>query len=51
LYDIPRVISNGYNDGNTVEQRTKMLEFLSQQRWADAEKGQPDYSLNRTAIN
>lgn len=44
LYNIPRVISNGYNDANTVDQRTKMLEYLSQQRWADAEKGQTDYS-------
>jgi len=43
LYDIPRVMSNGYNDANTVEQRTKMLEQLSQQRWEDAENGQPKY--------
>ncbi|MBK8699425.1 MAG: alpha/beta hydrolase [Saprospiraceae bacterium] len=43
LYNIPRVMSNGYNDANTVEQRTKMLEQLSQQRWEDAENGQPEY--------
>jgi fermentation-respiration switch protein FrsA (DUF1100 family) len=43
LYNIPRVMSNGYNDTNTVEQRTKMLEELSQQRWEDAENGQPKY--------
>ena len=43
LYNIPRVMSNGYNDTNTVEQRTKMLEQLSQQRWEDAENGQPKY--------
>lgn len=43
LYNIPRVMSNGYNDANTVEQRTKMLEQLGQQRWEDAENGQPKY--------
>lgn len=43
LYDIPRVSSNGYNDSNTLEQRTKMLEQLGQQRWEDAENGQPKY--------
>ena len=43
LYDIPRVMSNGYNDSRTVEERTKMLEALSQQRWADAESGKPSY--------
>ncbi len=43
MYEIPRVMSNGYNDTNTVEQRTKMLETLSLQRWEDAEKGTPKY--------
>ena len=43
LYDIPRVMSNGYNDSRTVEERSKMLEALSQQRWADAEAGKPSY--------
>nr|WP_315143748.1 alpha/beta hydrolase [uncultured Flavobacterium sp.] len=43
LYNIPRVMSNGYNDANTLEQRTKMLEQLGQQRWEDAENRQPKY--------
>lgn len=43
LYNIPRVMSNGYNDANTLEQRTKMLEQLGQQRWEDAENGQSKY--------
>ena len=43
MYDIPRVSSNGYNDKVTVEERTKMLEKLSLQRWKDAEKGTPEY--------
>jgi hypothetical protein len=43
MYDIPRVSSNGYNDKVTVEERTKMLEQLSLQRWKDAENGTPEY--------
>lgn len=43
MYDIPRVSSNGYNDKRTVEERTKMLEQLSLQRWEDAENGKPKY--------
>ena len=41
LYDMTRVISKGYNDSVTPEQRTKTLEDLGQQRWKDAEDGKP----------
>jgi uncharacterized protein len=48
MYDMTRVMSKGYNDSVTLEQRTKTLEQLSRQRWADAEKGtaayQPPYN-------
>jgi len=43
MYDMTRVMSKGYNDSVTLEQRTKALEQLSQQRWADAEKNAPAY--------
>ncbi len=43
MYDMSRVMSKGYNDSVTLEQRTKALEQLGQQRWADAEKGEPAY--------
>ncbi len=43
MYDMTRVMSKGYNDSVTLEQRTRALEQLSQQRWADAEKGSPTY--------
>ncbi|MNY12999.1 hypothetical protein D3C86_1461110 [compost metagenome] len=36
-----RVMSKGYNDSVTLEQRTKTLEDLGQQRWKDAEAGKP----------
>ena len=41
LYDMTRVMSRGYNDVVTLEQRTKTLENLSEQRWKDAEAGKP----------
>lgn len=43
MYDMTRVISKGYNDVMTLEQRTKTLEDLNQQRWKDAETGEPEY--------
>ncbi len=39
MYNMTRVMSKGYNDAVTLEQRTKMLEQLGQQRWKDAENG------------
>lgn len=39
MYDMTRVISKGYNDATTLEQRTQMLEQLGEQRWKDAEAG------------
>jgi hypothetical protein len=43
MYDMTRVMSKGYNDTVTLEQRTKTLENLSQQRWKDAENGTPAF--------
>lgn len=43
MYDMSRVMSKGYNDSVTPEQRTQALELLSQQRWTDAEKGTSAY--------
>lgn len=43
MYDMTRVMSKGYNDGVTKEERTKTLEQLSRQRWEDAAKGDPAY--------
>ncbi len=41
MYDMSRVMSKGYNDSTTKEERTKTLEHLSQQRWKDAENCGP----------
>ena len=43
MYDMTRVMSKGYNDALTLEERTKTLEQLSRQRWHDAENGTPAY--------
>ena len=40
MYDMSRVNAKGYFDATTLEQRTKMLEQLGEQRWKDAEKGE-----------
>ncbi len=46
MYDMTRVMSKGYNDVVTAEQRTQTLEQLSQQRWKDAESGSYAPSTN-----
>ncbi|HWJ27233.1 MAG TPA: alpha/beta hydrolase [Flavisolibacter sp.] len=46
MYDMSRVMSKGYYEAVTLDQRTKLLEQLSQQRWVDAEKGIPAPSTN-----
>jgi fermentation-respiration switch protein FrsA (DUF1100 family) len=43
MYDMSRVMSKGYNDSVTLEQRTKTLEQLSLRRWEDAKNGTPAY--------
>ncbi|BBP60009.1 hypothetical protein PHLH4_35990 [Pseudomonas sp. St316] len=43
MYDMTRVMSKGYNDSVTLEQRTQGLEQLSAQRWLDAKNGAPAY--------
>ncbi|ATY34348.1 alpha/beta hydrolase [Sphingomonas psychrotolerans] len=43
MYDMSRLMSKGYNDSVTLEQRTQTLEQLNRQRWEDAEKGTPAY--------
>jgi uncharacterized protein len=39
MYDMSRSMSRSYKDSYTKEQRHKVIDYLSQQRWADAEKG------------
>lgn len=39
MYDMTRVMSKGYNDSVTPEQRAQTLNQLAEQRWQDAENG------------
>lgn len=43
MYDMSRVMSRGYNDSVTPEQREQALEKMSRQRWEDAANGKPAY--------
>lgn len=43
MYDMSRVMSKGYNDSVTLEQRAQGLEQMSRQRWEDAANGKPAY--------
>ena len=46
MYNMSRVMANGYYDALTPEQRTQTLEHLGEQRWKDAEKGSYAGSAN-----
>lgn len=39
MYDMSRSMSRGYKDSYTLEQRHKVIDYLSQQRWVDAQNG------------
>jgi fermentation-respiration switch protein FrsA (DUF1100 family) len=39
MYDMSRSMSRSHKDGYTREQRHKVVNYLSQQRWADAQAG------------
>ena len=46
MYDMSRVNAEGYFGSTTPEQRTKMIEEMSLQRWEDAKNGTPKYPEN-----
>ncbi|WP_459206702.1 alpha/beta hydrolase [Pseudomonas sp. MLB6B] len=41
MYDMSRSMSRSYKDSYTPEQRHVVIDYLSQQRWTDAELGKP----------
>lgn len=41
MYDMSRVMSKGYFDSMTAEERNGALEQMNQQRWEDAANGEP----------
>jgi uncharacterized protein len=46
MYDMSRVMANGWEDKGTLEQRTMQLEQMSLKRWKDAEEGKTSYGSN-----
>ncbi|MDN3667986.1 alpha/beta hydrolase [Echinicola jeungdonensis] len=46
MYDMSRVNAEGYFGSMTPEQRSKILEEMSLQRWEDAKNGTPKYPEN-----
>ncbi len=49
MYDMSKVNAEGYFGSITPEQRTKILEEMSLQRWKDAKNGTPKYPENGLA--
>ncbi|QKF73630.1 alpha/beta hydrolase family protein [Aliarcobacter faecis] len=45
MYDMTRVMTKGYNDSTTFEQKEAFLNQLAEQRWKDVENGKPAYQL------
>lgn len=39
MYDMSRSMSRGYRDSYTLEQRHSVIDYISHQRWVDAENG------------
>lgn len=46
MYDMSRSISHGYQDSYTDEQRRKIIDYLSEQRWEDAKNGKYAVALH-----
>jgi fermentation-respiration switch protein FrsA (DUF1100 family) len=51
MYDMSRSMSRAHRDSYTLEQRRKVIEYLSQQRWADAESGTPARGLHEVPFD
>lgn len=51
MYDMSRSMSRSYKDSYTLEQRKKVVDYLSQQRWTDAENGKPALGLHEVPFD
>ncbi len=51
MYDMSRSISRSYKDSYTPEQREKVIDYLSQQRWADAENREVGLGLHEVPFD
>lgn len=51
MYDMSRSMSRSYKDSYTLEQQKKVVDYLSQQRWADAENGKAALGLHEVPFD
>jgi uncharacterized protein len=51
MYDMSRSMSRSYKDSYTLEQRKKVIDYLSQQRWADAQNGKAALGLHEVPFD
>ncbi len=51
MYDMSRSISRSHKDSYTKEQRKQVIDYFSQQRWADAESGTPALGLHEVPFD
>jgi fermentation-respiration switch protein FrsA (DUF1100 family) len=51
MYDMSRSMSRSYKDSYTLEQRKKVIDYLSQQRWIDAENGKAALGLHEVPFD
>ena len=51
MYDMSRSISRSYKDSYTIEQRHKVIDYISQQRWIDAENGKTAVGLHEVPFD
>lgn len=51
MYDMSRSISRSYKDSYTLAQRHQVIDYISQQRWVDAEKGRYAVGLHEVPFD
>jgi hypothetical protein len=51
MYDMSRSISRSHKDSYTPEQRRKVIDYLSEQRWKDAETGKAALGLHEVPFD
>jgi uncharacterized protein len=51
MYDMSRSISRSYKDSYTLEQRHKVIDYISQQRWIDVENGKTAVGLHEVPFD
>ena len=51
MYDMSRSMSRAHKDSYTKEQRRKVIDYISQQRWVDAETGNHSLGLHEVPFD